>query len=199
MATPFLMLSALVLHLWASPRIPIPAAVQEGSGPLVLIVTPASLSPAFRALESWNEEQGCRTVVISIPDEDARRHPERILDSVRAVSVRAGVTGLLLGADQRLLPFPSPGDARPALVTSAWAGDTPSLAPLPAPPRDWLPLGLSVGRAEVGTLPEAWDFVESCRGTRETLDVLLLRVQLRAEGPRGLSSPLLGVRNPTTP
>jgi len=199
MATPFLVLAASVLTLWGTPHLPLPIPPAE-SPPLVLIVTTSSLSPAFEALDSWNEERGCRAVVITLPDEDARNHPERILASLRAVCARAGVTGLLLGADQRLLPFPGrSGDVLPSLIPSAWAGETPTLAPLLAPSHGWLPSGLCVGRAEVKSLPEAWAFVESCRGSGETLDVLLLRIQLRAEGPTGLSSPLRRGQPPTGP
>jgi len=190
MAMPFLLLSAVVLGLWGTPRLPAsdPAL---GDPPLVIILTTKSLSPAFRALETWNEAQGCRIMLVTVRDEEAREHPERVLASLREVSLRGGVTGLLLGADHRLLPLPSrSGIPVPTLVPSAWAEEAPLLAPLVGAPDVNLPSGLSAGRAEVRSLPEAWAFVEFCQRTGETLDVLLQKAQLRAGNPEPLLSPL---------
>jgi len=191
MAVPFLLLSALVLGLWSEPRGLLPTA-NESTHSLVLILTTSELRPAFESLQSWNEARGCRTVLIPLGSEEARDHPEWILASVATVCSRAGVTGLLLGADRSLLPLPDrPGSPFPSLVPSAWGAEPSSFALLPRTPSRGLPSGLPVGRAEVESLDEAWAFVESCRGTGQTLDVLLLRTQLHAEGAVGLSSSLV--------
>lgn len=165
---PFFATATVLLAFFSHPEgVPVPGHAAAGGG--ILIVTTSDLDPAFRALESWNEQHGCAADVVTLP----RR---RTLDAaglaatLSVLSRERGVSAILLGGDRRQLPV-SPADSRvPGLVAGA---TNLHIEPVPTPEAMALPSHLWMARAPVATLPEAWAFVDACRRNGKTLDQLI--------------------------
>jgi hypothetical protein len=162
---PFFSLAAVVLGLLSNPVIP-DSSLADSPSSLILIVTTESLHPAFRALEMWNRVQGCPSDIVSFePGSD--RHA--MVSRLAALCRERRATGLLLGGNTELVPLLlGPGGHLPP----AAPGSGPRILPVPAP-RALMPEGMTVGRAPVGDLAEAWAFVNACRTSGRTLDQLM--------------------------
>ena len=101
---PFFAVAALVLIRFSSPVVHPPAS-PTAMGSSFLLVTTDGLRPAFEALEDWNHEQGCRVALVSLPDGSAPGRIEDMVTYLGALCALRGSTGLVLGGDQRLVPF----------------------------------------------------------------------------------------------
>jgi hypothetical protein len=164
---PFFATAAVLLGVFGHPRQPV-------SSPVVLIVTTETLRPAFMALETWNDERGCPTRVLTLTDRGAPAW----LDGL-AVS-RRDLRGLLLGGDRAQVPgILEEGGLRP-LRMGTWTASGPFTA------REPRLLGVPVLRAPVRDLGEAWAFFEACRASGKTLDRLLAADAVSWEGARSL-------------
>lgn len=162
---PFFALAALLLGGFADPVPPQPLANVDGAP--ILIVTTSELRPAFTALESWNRRQGCETVVLELDRRVTRLDDQ--MGYLGAVCARRGIRALLIGGNDALMPVRRDfGEIEPASTK-------PSLRLLPLDPILGTPLphGIRLGRVPVATLSEAWEFVEACQSSGETLDRLV--------------------------
>jgi len=161
---PFFLTAAAVLRIVAAPLDVSP----ERSVPLVLIVTTERLHPAFRALELWNETQGCRARVVTLRGSDFQG---TVAPRLAALCREAGATGVLLGGAEDLVPLL--GGARTSSYLLLPEGKAPRVVAEPVPAPQSMPRGVLVGRAPVRDLEEAWAFVEACRTSGRTLDQLI--------------------------
>lgn len=163
---PFFSTAAVVLGFFSNPAAP--PVVEHASNPsLILIATTKSLGPAFHALESWNDSRGCAAELITLDEsffENAGRAESRLASLCR----EKGATGLLLGGHTELLPV-MPESDRIVQPSSTPMGKALTRIPIAADSGLW---GLTVGRAPVRDLTEAWEFVNACRLSGRTLDEL---------------------------
>jgi hypothetical protein len=162
---PFFSTAAVVLGFFSNPTVPPVAEVAPGSS-LILIATTEPLGPAFHALESWNDFHGCASEMITLDDSygDAKQTETRLAELCR----QKGATGLLLGGHAELLPV-MPESGRILQPSSIPAAGILTRIPISSDSGLW---GLTVGRAPVRDLAEAWDFVNACRLSGRTLDEL---------------------------
>lgn len=174
---PFFALAAVLLGFFGETKLT-PRADPKGS-PLVLIVTTSSLRPAFEALQSWSDEQGTPTLMLALDPEPGRRS-QRWMAQLGPICTRKGVTGVLLGGNQRLIPGT---DSRQFVEPRRGLSlpDGHRLIPVPTPSDGPIPEGLRVGRAVVDDLPQAWAFVRACRGSGRTLPQLLDQTRTLAD------------------
>jgi hypothetical protein len=163
---PFFSLAAVVLGLLSNPAVPRSSLV-DSPPPLILIVTPESLNPAFLALGAWNQGQGGRSVIVPFEPGSDRRE---MLYHLASLCRKEQATGLLLGGNAKLVPLlpDHAGHHSPVLP-----GSGPRILPVPTPRAGLMPKGLAVGRAPVGDLAEAWAFVNACRTSGRTLNQLM--------------------------
>jgi hypothetical protein len=163
---PFFGTAAVVLTLFGNP--PLPPGDESA---LILIVTNSTLNPAFAELEDWNRAQGCRSELLTL--DAGPPNERRFVEELGALCRERGVTGLILGGNRRQLPLMS-GSGRGQFPGPDENGIA-RLVPIPTPRRSPIPSDLAMGRVPVGTLDEAWAFVEACRQSGETLDQLFGR------------------------
>jgi len=158
---PFFVVAAAIMRMVAGPLdAPLPP-----SSPMVLIVTTERLHPPFRALELWNGTQGCRARLVTLDGSSETDLVARLSELCRD----EGATDLLIGGDERLIPLlaragtrgagPACEDGTPRVFTVSTRGD--------------IPPQVRVSRAPVHDLGDAWEFVEACRTSGQTLDRLL--------------------------
>ncbi len=168
---PFFVLASLVLGFFSRPVSRAVDAPAHASA--FLIVTTESLRPPFQALESWNHERGCPTLLLTLGNPGSRGDLGSAVGYVSALCALRGTYGMLLGGDSRLLPLVLPvgGEQDPGPRASAGGPQVPRLVPVS--PLVGLPAGLRVSRAPVRDLAEAWEFVNACRASGRTLDQLV--------------------------
>ncbi len=172
LAVPYLALAAVALAFFGDPVVP--PAPSGSTGAPTLIVTTEALRAPFEALEGWNRERGCASVVIGLTPGRGSGSMESMVAYLGALCARRGGAGLLLGGDQRLVPLWSGlGEDAGMPGTLPVHPPGPGLIPVPTAPGDGLPAGLRVGRAPVRNLAEAWAFVDFCRADGRTLDQML--------------------------
>jgi len=164
---PFFTVAGVLLGFFSRPETPAEPRVETPARG-VLIVTTADLDPAFRALETWNEERGCPAEVYTVPRLNLRSGPG-LAATLGVLSRERGVNAILLGGDRRQLPVTVADSRDPLSRTSAGL----RIEPVPTPDAVAMPAHLWMGRAPVTTLPEAWAFVEACRSNGKTLDELI--------------------------
>lgn len=163
---PFFSTAAVVLGFFSNPAVP-PVAEDVTDPSLILIATTKPLGPAFHALESWNDSRGCAAELVTLDDsffENAGKAEARLAGLCR----EKGATGLLLGGHAELLPV-MPESGRILQPSAFPGGGALTRVPISADSGLW---GLTVGRAPVRDLAEAWDFVNACRLSGRTLDDL---------------------------
>ena len=139
----------------------------------VLIVTIDPLRPAFEALEDWNREQGCDSYVVSLPGDIGVGRLQSHLVYLSSLCRRYGVQTVLLGGNHSLVPLLWPEDSLSPIVEEASASGRPKVEMIPTPTRWQGKEEFLLGRASVGNLDEAWDFVNACRIQGITLDLLI--------------------------
>jgi hypothetical protein len=161
---PFFLTAIAVLRMVAGPL----DVASEHAAPLVLIVTTERLHPAFRALELWNETQGCRARVVTLR---GQYFDGTVTPRLAALCREEGATGVLLGGAEDLVPLL--GGTRTSSYLSLPEGKAPRVVAVPMPAPQSMPTGILVGRAPVRDLEEAWAFVEACRTSGRTLDQLI--------------------------
>lgn len=173
---PFLAVAFLVLTRFSGPAATVPHRTASRLAPFVIVTTP-NLRPAFEALETWNEEQGCRVAVVSLPSDATPEHAEDLVAYMGAICSLRGTVGLVLGGDRRTVPgLAGTVETAPVALYEnllSLAAFPPRWSPIPVPPAPMFPSGLRVGRVPVETPSEAWAFVDACRASGLTLDLLL--------------------------
>jgi hypothetical protein len=167
---PFFAVAAVIMGLFSDPLSP-GRPNPDGLSPLILIVTTESLHPAFKALDDWNRAHGCSSRLITLDGKRIPKSESGLMTRIGALCREQGVTGLLLGGDRRHVPLMH-GRGRGQFNPETKTG-MPQVVPIPTPPGVVMPAGLVVGRAPVRSLEEAWTFVNACRESGQTLDILI--------------------------
>jgi hypothetical protein len=183
---PFFTLAAVLLGFFGRTTAP-PRGLDPHGSPLVLIVTTSSLRPAFEALQAWSDEEGCPTLMVALDRDSAGGW----MAQLGPICTQRGVTGLLLGGNRQLIPALSGPERSRAAPRSDPEEKAPRLIAVPTPSDGTMPQGMRVGRAVVDDLPQAWAFVEACRGSGRTLAELLDQTQTLADRDAGLRAALM--------
>ena len=195
---PFLALSFLVLFRFSGPATVISHPSDRVSVPFVIVTTP-DLEPAFRALESWNQEQGCEAAVVCLPAGTLPKQAEDLVTRVGAICSRHGTVGLVLGGDRSAVPGLAgavetvPAEFYDCFLAGVVDGTSspPRFRREAVPSQPLFPSGLKVGRVPVETPTEAWAFVDACRSSGLTLSRLLEPDRGQPAGTGHGASPVL--------